>query len=73
MYNTCIFITMYDDYFCNLMCLSALSPDVLELLNVTRQCKMRFLDINMHFIEQNIHVLCNMKSYEGHLMKIIKG
>ena len=43
------------------------------LLNVTRQCKLRFLDINMNFIEQNIHVLCNMKFYECHLMKIIKG
>uniref|UniRef100_A0A8C7NYI3 NOVA alternative splicing regulator 1 n=1 Tax=Oncorhynchus mykiss TaxID=8022 RepID=A0A8C7NYI3_ONCMY len=32
-----------------------------------------FLDINMHIIEQNIHVLCNMMSYECHLMKIIKG
>jgi hypothetical protein len=29
------------------------------------------LDINMHFIEQNIHVLCNMMSYECYLMKIV--
>ena len=43
------------------------------LLHVTRQCKLRFLDINMHIIEQNIHILCNMMSYECHLMKIIKG
>ena len=42
-------------------------------LNITGQCKMRVLDINMHFINRNIHVLCNMKSYERHLMKIIKG
>ena len=39
----------------------------------TCQCKQRFLDINMNCIEQKIHVLCNMKSYECHLMKIIKG
>ena len=42
----------------SVMWLSAKSPHVLELLNITRQCKMRSLDINMHFIEQNIHVLC---------------
>ena len=53
-------------------CGSAKSPHVLELLNITRQCKIRFLDINMHFIEQNIHVLYSMKFYECHL-KIIKG
>ena len=38
-------------------------------------CKLMWLSaiymyINMNFIEQNIHVLCNMKSYECHLMKI---
>jgi hypothetical protein len=69
MHKTCIFIHIYE-YFCKLMWLSAKSPHVLELLNITRQCKIRFLDINMHYIEQNIHVLCNMKSYECHLMKI---
>ena len=66
-------INGYYAYFCELMWLSAKSLHVLELLNITRQCKMRFLDININFIEQNIHVLCNMKSYECHLMKIIKG
>ena len=45
----------------------------LELLNITRQCILRFYYININFIEHNIHVLCNMKSYECHLMKIIKG
>jgi hypothetical protein len=55
------------------MWLSAKSLDVLELLNITHQCKLRFWGINMNFIEQNIHVLCNMESYECHLMKIIKG
>ena len=44
-----------------------------ELLNITRQCILRFFDRNMNFIEQNIHVLYNIKSYECHLMKIIKG
>ena len=67
------FSNVYYEYFCKLMWLSAKSPDVLELLNVMRQCKLRFFYINMNFIEQNIHVLCNMKSYECHLMKIIKG
>jgi hypothetical protein len=67
------FINVYYEYFCKLMWLSAKSPDVLELLNVTRQCKLRFIYINMNFIEQNIPVLCNMKSYECHLMVIIKG
>jgi hypothetical protein len=43
------------------------------LLHVTRQCKLGFFYINMHIIKQNIHVLCNMMSYEYHLMKIIKG
>ena len=66
-------INIYYAYFCELMWLSAKSQHVLELLNIPRQCKRRFLDINIHFIEQNIHVLCNMKSYECHLMKIIKG
>ena len=51
-------------------CGSAKSLHVLELLNVTRQCKIRFLDINMNFTKLNIHVLCNMKSFERHLMKI---
>ena len=69
----CIFINIYNEYFCKLMWLSEKSLHVLELLNIKHQCKMRFLDINMQFIEQNIHVLCNMKSYECHLMKIIKG
>ena len=64
------FINVYDEYFCKLMWLSAKSLHVLELLNITHQCKIRFLDTNMHFIEPNIHVLCNMKSYECHLMKI---
>ena len=73
MYNSRIFINVYYEYFCKLMWLSAISPHVLELLDVTRQCKLRFYDINMNFIKQNIHVLCNMKSYECHLMKIIKG
>ena len=54
-------------------CGSAISLHVLDLLNLTRQCKIRFLDINMNFTEQNIHVLCNTKSYECHLIKIIKG
>ena len=49
------------------------SIKIKTLLHIRHQCKIRFLDINMHFIEQNIHVLCNMKSYECHLMKIIKG
>jgi hypothetical protein len=57
MYNTYIFINIYHEYFCKLMWLSAKSPHVLELLNVTRQCKITFFDINMHFSEQNIHVL----------------
>jgi hypothetical protein len=35
-----------------------------------RQCKLRFLDINMHIIEQNIYVLCNKMSCKCHLMKI---
>ena len=56
---------MNDDW-----CGSLQNHHVLELLNVTRQCKMRFFYINMHFSEQNIHVLCNMKSYECHLMNI---
>ena len=67
------FINVYYEYFCELMWLSEKSPDVLELLNVTRQCKLRFLDININFIEENVHVLCNMKSYVCHRMKIIKG
>ena len=71
MSNTYIFINIYNEYFCKLMWLSAKSLDV--LLNITRQCKLRVLDINMNFIKQNINVLCNMKSYECHLMKIIKG
>ena len=65
------FINVYYEYFCVLMWLSAKLLHVLELLNITLQSTMRFLDINMYFIEQNIHVLCNMKSYECHLMKII--
>ena len=52
----------YYEYSCKLMWLSAKSKDVLELLDVRRQCKLWFLDINMNFTEQNIHVLCNMKS-----------
>ena len=48
------FINVYYEYFCKLMWLSAKSPDVLELLNIMCQCKLRFLDINMNFIEQNI-------------------
>ena len=64
------FKNVYYEYFCKLMWLSAKSTDVLELLNIMRQCKLRLLDINMNFTEQNIHVLCNMKSYECHLMKI---
>ena len=67
------FSNVYYKYFCKLMWLSEKSPDVLELLNVMRQCKLRLLDINMNFIEQNTHVLCNMKSYECHLMKVFKG
>ena len=51
------FINVYYEYFCELMWLPAKSPHVLELLNITPQCKIRFLDINVHFIEQNIHVL----------------
>ena len=35
--------------------------------------KLRIFYINMNFIEQNIHILCNTKSYECHLMKNIKG
>ena len=57
------FSNVYYEYFCKLMWLSAKSPDVLELLNVMRQCKLRFFNISMNSIEQNIHVLCNMKSY----------
>ena len=41
----------------------------LELLNITHQCKLS----KLNFIKQNIHVLCNMKSYECYLIKIIKG
>ena len=36
------------------------------------QMFLELVNVNMHFIEQNIYVLCNMKSYECHLMKIIK-
>jgi hypothetical protein len=38
----------------------------LELVNGMLQYKLRFSDINMIFIKQNMHVLCNMKSYECH-------
>jgi hypothetical protein len=43
------------------------------LLNIMRQCKLRFLDINMHIIEQNIHVLYNMMSYECHPRRLVAG
>ena len=62
-------INVYYEYFCKITgCFG-----IKTFLHVTRQCKLRFFDINMHIIEQNIHVLCNMMSYECHLMKIIKG
>ena len=67
------FSNVYYEYSCKLMWLSENSKYVLELLNVRRQCKLRFLDINMNFTEQNIHELCNMTSYECHLIKIIKS
>ena len=51
---------MFIEYFCKITgCFG-----IKTLLHVTRQCKLRFLDINMHIIEQNIHVLCNMMSYD---------
>jgi hypothetical protein len=63
------FINVYYEYFCKITgCFG-----IKTLLHLRRQCKQRFWDINMHIIEQNIHVLCNMMSYECHLMKIIKG
>jgi hypothetical protein len=63
------FINVYYAYFCKITgCFG-----IKTLLHVTRQCKLRFWDINMHIIEKNIHVLCNVMSYECHLMKIIKG
>ena len=34
----------------------------IHFLNVTRQCKMLFLDINMNLIEQKMHVLSNIMS-----------
>ena len=64
------FINVYYEYFCKITgCFG-----IKTLLHVTCQWKtnekQRFLDINMHIIEQNIRVLCNMMSYECHLMKI---
>ena len=50
-------INFYFEYFCELMWLSAKSLQVLELLNITRQCQIWFLHINMHFIEQT-HMYC---------------
>ena len=73
---TCIIvvsINVYYEYFCQLMGLSAKSPHVLELLNITRQCKIRFLDLNIHFIEQIKHLLWNSDSWECILMKIFKS
>jgi hypothetical protein len=67
------YIKVYDDYFCKLMWLSANSPDVFEAQHywtVKRQCKLRFLDININFIEQNIHVLGNMKSCDEDHQKV---
>ena len=68
-------IKVYYEYFCKLMWLWKFDGCFrgITLLTIKLLCKLRILDINMNFIEQNIHVLSNMKSYECHLMKIIKG
>ena len=60
------FINVYHDL------LSLQNPRMFWKQNITER-KLRFMDINMNFIDQNIYVLCNIKSYECHLMKIIKG
>ena len=62
------------------LCITCISVELMWLCKIMfsgtsermRQCKLRFFYINMNFIKQNIHILCNMKSYECHLMKIIK-
>ena len=62
---TLVYLSMFE-YFCKITgCFG-----IKTLLHVRRQCKLRFLEINMHIIEQNIHVLYNMMSYECHLKKI---
>ena len=71
MHNTWIFINIYNEHFSKLMWLSAKSQHVLEVLNITRQCKFRFLDINMHFIEQNIHEVLWVSSNEDHQRLVI--
>ena len=47
----CITLNIYNEYFCEFMWLSAITLHVLELLNITRKCKLRVLDINMNFTE----------------------
>ena len=70
---TCIIIYIYDEYFCWFDVAMQNHWMFLDLVNVTRQCKLSFFYIHFNFIKQNIPVLGNLKSYECHLMKIIKG
>uniref|UniRef100_A0A674CJC7 Dipeptidyl-peptidase 4 n=1 Tax=Salmo trutta TaxID=8032 RepID=A0A674CJC7_SALTR len=58
------FINVYDEYFCKLMC--SFTGSFWRQTFSQHHAPMYgyFLNINMNFIEQNIHVLCNMKSYE---------
>ena len=54
------FVNIYYEYFCKLMWLSEKSLDVLELLNITRQCKIRFLDIKYELLH-NTCMFCLIK------------
>ena len=69
----CIIIYISDEYFCWNDVAMQNHLMFLELVNLISQCKLRLFYINMNFIKQNMHVLCNMKSYECHLMKINQG
>ena len=55
------------------MWLSAKSQDVYVTTEHNAAMYTEIFYINMNFNEQNMHVLCNMKSFECHLMNIIKG
>jgi hypothetical protein len=67
------FINIYDEYFCKLMCTFIRSFGGNTFSEHHAPMYNSVFGYNMNFIEQNIHVLYNIKSYECHLMKIIKG
>jgi hypothetical protein len=68
---TCIIIYIYDEYFGLNNVAMQNHWMFLKLVNLNSMCKLQFFYINMNFIKQNMHILCNMMSYECHLMKII--